>query len=76
MIALCLNKDNKFTVKKFSVIEDKYKNIPAVREYIDTEHKDLVYVAAFSNEGWLISDFSTQEQIMKLEAAYKEATSE
>lgn len=72
MIALCLSATG---FKKVSIptIEDKFKNIPLLKEEI-SRIPDVTFVAAFREDGWLLSDFQNEAHLLKLESYFKEAT--
>jgi hypothetical protein len=72
MIALVLTKDGYKNIK-YPLIQSKSKNISILKAELDTLN-NVTYVAAFSDENWLMSDFVNETQMNQIYSLLGEST--
>lgn len=72
MKILALNPGNKYTIEDFPAIDNNYKSIEKAKKALDA-FDNKTYVAAFTDEGWLLSNFDNKQQLEHIMGLYKEA---
>lgn len=72
MNVLCLQEGNTYHVEEFPAIGNMYRDIEQAKKALDAFEK-YTYVACFTDEGWLISDFNNQTMLEELTLAYRSA---